>query len=143
MQTVTKQYPPRALEPAIEHAPNKLNTNPSINPSQQQQQQCNLPVADQPFSPLSPFCIVPIPACSGHPVRHLGPEPICSPGPRQFKACISNSLSSRIRAMILSLYSALVRQHLQYWVQFCTSPSKKHIEGLESIREGHKAGMRS
>lgn len=37
--------------------------------------------------------------------------------------------------MILSLYSALVRLHLEYWVQFCASQYKRDVDILERVRQ--------
>jgi len=48
--------------------------------------------------------------------------------------CIRQSMS-RLREVILPNYSAMVRPHVDYWIQFCSPWYKRDVDVLERVQQ--------
>lgn len=58
----------------------------------------------------------------------------CSPEGQLYPGLHQDSVISRLKEMILPLYSALVRPYLEYCIQFWSLQHKKNMELLEQVQ---------
>lgn len=64
----------------------------------------------------------------------------CALAAKKPSSVLSQTTASRSGEVILPLYSALVRPHLQCWVQGWAPQYERDMDVLESPRKGHQDG---
>jgi len=61
----------------------------------------------------------------------------------RIQGCITSSMASRSRDVILPLYSALVRAHLESCVHLWSLQQRKDMDLLKRVQRGHKNDPRA